>query len=109
MQLVAGVGKIDDIRNRRGGPFSIAFGEEISGFMLITEKACRGCISFSKDDVSHGPKTGIAPCMHEEMHLVPCKKTHEKGCGLENAINFAKGGTQQSRVVVVGDAPTVAR
>jgi hypothetical protein len=65
MQLVAAIGPVDDIADRRLGNQRIAFRQKVGALMLVAEVLFRRGITLRKNEVTGDPEAHLAPRLRE--------------------------------------------
>jgi hypothetical protein len=78
MKGIASVSEVDDIAERRFRRGHVTFGEKISLFVLVAQKAGRRSVSFTEYDVSHDAETCGMPRGDEQVGLAPAIEAHAK-------------------------------
>src|SRR4051812_34038935 len=104
MQLVAGIGKFDHVRYRLRGGLRLALDQQISLLMLVAQKPRGGGVTLAKDQMSADAKTRAAPCVNEQIGLVPAVKADAERGGFQNTVHLCEGRFQPARVIVIGNA-----
>ena len=94
MQFVSRILEAQHVWWRSCGFLRLAFGQEISVFMLHLHIAHVGGIEFDEGEVTGNPETAFAPRVQKSLCLIPAVKADAETVRLQHAIKFGEGGEQ---------------
>jgi hypothetical protein len=90
MELIPGVGHVDDIGDRILRQSWIALCRQVSLLVLIFEEARFRCVLFAEDQMPDDAKSCTTPGVEELVDLCPAVERDHETILLENAAGFAK-------------------
>ena len=80
-----------------------AFGEDVGGFVRVSQEALRGSVSLMEDYVAHQSEACGLPCGEENIYAIPAVERNAQAVRLQHAIHVGKGIEDPARIAVVSD------
>lgn len=108
MKFIAGVMPRLDIGKRLARQGRSPLRQQIGLLVAVGEEADGRRVRLVRDDVAHRREVRIAPCVYEQIDLVPAVEAEEEGVVFQSAVDGGGGGFKPAVIAVARNGPPLA-